>query len=126
MRYLLETFALFIAFAGLMWYNRRDPARYRRTPPQIFTKWSRRGRVLFVCASMVLLVLVAIPVSVAGVFVAFDMDSCNSAVPFPWACNAVVRIPAAIAVFGVLIATVLKGSTILARIQNYGVDYDKY
>jgi amino acid transporter len=126
MRYLVEASALFIALAGLTWYNKRDPGRYRRMPPQIFTKWSRQGRLFFVCASMVLLVLVVIPVSVVLVFVAFDMDSCNSAVPFTWACNAVVRIPAAIAVFGVLIALVLKGSTILARIQNHGVDYDSY
>jgi amino acid transporter len=126
MRYLFEAFALFIAFAGLTWYNKRDPGRYRKTPPQIFTKWSRQSRVLFVCTSMVLLVLVAIPVIVALVFVVFDKDSCNSAVSFPWACNAVVRIPAAMAVFGLLIAMVLKGSTILARVQNYGVDYNKY
>jgi len=75
---------------------------------------------------MVLLGLIVISVIVALVFVAFDEASCNSAVSFAWACNAGVRIPAAMAAFGVLIAMVLKGSTILARIQNYGVDYDKY
>jgi multisubunit Na+/H+ antiporter MnhB subunit len=74
---------------------------------------------------MVLLMLVVIAVTVALFLVAFDVETCNSAVPFALACNAVVRFSAAIAVFGVLIAMVLKLSTILARIQNYGVDYDK-
>jgi hypothetical protein len=126
MRYLIEAVALFAAFAGLTWYNKRDPAKYRRTPPQVFTKWSRQSRLLFVCASMVLLVLVIIPVIVAVVVVAFDLETCKSAVPFAWACNVVVRIPSAMALFGVLIAMVLKAATLLARVQNYGVNYDKY
>jgi hypothetical protein len=75
---------------------------------------------------MILLVLVVMPVGLTVVFVALDAESCNSAVPLAWACNAVVRIPVAMTVLGVLIAVVLKGSTVLARIQNYGVDYDAY
>jgi hypothetical protein len=126
MRYLFEAVALCAAFAGLTWYNKRDPGRYRRTPPQVFTKWSRRSRILFVCASMFLLALATIPVIVVVVVVAFDPETCRSAVPFAWACNVVVRIPAAMALFGVLIAMLLKAATFLARVQNYGVNYDKY
>ena len=75
---------------------------------------------------MILLVLVLMPVGLTVVFVAFDLESCESAIPFAWACNAVVRIPVAMTVLGVLVAAVLKGSAVLARIQNYGVDYDTY
>jgi hypothetical protein len=75
---------------------------------------------------MFLLALATIPVIVVVVVVAFDPETCRSAVPFAWACNVVVRIPAAMALFGVLIAMLLKAATFLARVQNYGVNYDKY
>jgi hypothetical protein len=74
---------------------------------------------------MILLVLVVIPASLTVIFVALDAESCNSVVPFAWACNATVRIPAAIALLGILVAGVLKGCVVLARVQNYGVDFDR-
>lgn len=126
MRYVFETIALFVAFAGLAWYSRRNLGGYREVPPQIFTKWPRSGRLAFVWTSMILLVLLFIPLAVTLIFVALDAESCNSVFSAAWACDAKLRVPAAVALFGFIGIAVLAGSTVLARIQNYGVDVDEY
>jgi hypothetical protein len=124
MGYLIQAVLLMIAFAALTAYNRRNPGRYRRPPPQLFKKWSRQRRLVFVWCSMILLVVIVIPASITFVFLALDAESCNSIISVSSACNAAVRIPVALTLSTIIVVGVLKGSAVLARVQNYGRDFE--
>ena len=115
---LLLGFLLWMIFA-------KSPNRYRDPPPKLFTTWSRQGRLAFVWGLMILLVLIIIPAAITFVFFAIDVNSCTAAIPVAWVCEPAMRLPIAFAVLVLVVVGVVKGCAVLARIQNYGVNFDE-
>jgi hypothetical protein len=119
MRYVIQFFALLVAFPLLLRYCNAHPAKFSGPPPSLFKAWSRSGRLTFVWVSVILTVVVAIPACLTVAFVLPDADTCTGVTNATRACHSPIRYAIAAGLVVLIFVGALKWSALLQRIYIY-------
>jgi hypothetical protein len=119
MRHVVEFFALLVSLPLVLRHCKAHPEILRGPPPRVFTSWSRGRRLTFVWVSLILTVVVAIPACLTIVFVMLDAESCTYVTSASGACHSAIRFAVAAGILCLIIFSILKWTSVLARVHNF-------